>query len=430
MRGGKSVNILASVRVAGFFFLSLQLLISESCAYVYGGRHLLKTTISPSVRPLHLLNVNRVTRKRNKPTAEHCALSNPRHHSSWDSFLIPSSTALQPRHRSHDHITTLDKTLVAGFIGVFATFLYKFVMNSSPGSWRYFLAGGLCAASSHAIPTPIDVIKTRKQVDLRLADISFFAAGRDIIKEEGFGALWAGLGPTYWGYLLEGAVKFGVYEVLKPSMTSWLSRIAAATSITIFSSSLLAFVLSGVVSGVAASMVLCPMEALRIRLVAEPAFASGGWIQGGYKILQKEGVYGFSKGFAPMILKQVPYTVTKNVSFDVITKLLYSSLRKAEVTVSGTIMFAVPLLSAGIASVLSSISSQPGDMVLSLVNAHEGNLKTKDVWRSIMQGDRGFRGFFIGGKTRLLHVGVIVTIQLLIYDYVKRLCGIAATGSC
>lgn len=256
------------------------------------------------------------------------------------------------------------------------------------------------------------------------------AAGHDIIKEEGFGALWAGLGPTYWGYLLEGAVKFGVYEVLKPSMKSWLSRTASATSMSFFNSQLLAFVLSGTVSGVAASMVLCPMEALRIRLVAEPDFAAGGWIQGGYKILQKEGIHGFSKGITPMILKQVPYTITKNVSFDIITKLFYSSLRTAGMAISGTMMFAVPLLAAAIASVLSSISSQPGDMVLSLVNAHEGDMKTKDVWKSIMQSERGFRGFFVGGKTRLLHVGVIVTIQLLIYDYVKRLCGIAATGSC
>jgi solute carrier family 25 (mitochondrial phosphate transporter), member 3 len=272
--------------------------------------------------------------------------------------------------------------------------------------------------------------QTRKQVDTRLADKSFLAAGRDIMKEEGVAALWAGLGPTYWGYLLEGAVKFGVYELLKPSMTSWLSNIATATSMTIFNSQLLAFVLSGTVSGFAASLVLCPMEALRIRLVSEPDFAPGGWIQGGYKILQKEGAQGFVKGFTPMVMKQVPYTVTKNVSFDVITKLFYSSLRQAGLAVSGTTMFAIPLVSAGIASVLSSISSQPGDMVLSLVNAHEGDMNTRDVWKSIMQSDRGFRGFFIGGKTRLLHVGMTVTIQLLIYDYVKRLCGIAATGSC
>jgi solute carrier family 25 phosphate transporter 3 len=267
-------------------------------------------------------------------------------------------------------------------------------------------------------------------VDTRLAEKSFLSAARSIVEEEGFGALWAGLGPTYWGYLLEGAVKFGVYEVLKPAMTSWLSKMAAATSVSVLNSQLLAFVLSGAVSGFAASLVLCPMEALRIRLVAEPDFASGGWIQGGFEILQNEGVQGFVKGLNPMILKQVPYTVTKNVSFDFITRMFYSMLRQAGLAISGTTTFVIPLLAAAIASILSSISSQPGDMILSLVNAHEGDLKTRDVWKSIMKSDRGIRGFFVGFKARLLHVGLTVTIQLLIYDYIKRLCGIAATGSC
>jgi solute carrier family 25 phosphate transporter 3 len=171
------------------------------------------------------------------------------------------------------------------------------------------------------------------------------------------------------------------------------------------------------------------MEALRIRLVAEPDFAKG-WIQGGRRILRQEGVKGFMKGVNPMILKQVPYTVTKNVSFDLITKIFYSMLRRSGTAISGGLTFTIPLVAAAIASVLSSLSSQPGDMVLSLVNAHEGDVKSRDIWNRIMRSERGFRGFFVGAKTRLLHVGIIVTIQLLIYDYVKRLCGIAATGSC
>jgi len=36
--------------------------------------------------------------------------------------------------------------------------------------------------------------------------------------------------------------------------------------------------------------------------------------------------------------------------------------------------------------------------------------------------------YFVGTKARLLHVGVIVVIQLLTYDYVKQLCGIPVTG--
>jgi solute carrier family 25 phosphate transporter 3 len=273
-------------------------------------------------------------------------------------------------------------------------------------------------------------VQTRKQVNDNLSEKSFLAVGHQIVKDEGFGALWAGLGPTYWGYLLEGAVKFGVYEVLKPSMISTLSRIATITGLGIFNSQIFAFVLSGTISGLAASLVLCPMEALRIRLVAEPNFAPRGWVQGGFKILQHEGVKGFTKGIKPMIMKQVPYTVTKNVSFDLFTKFFYSTLRQSGVAIAGTMTFTIPLVAAGIASILSSLSSQPGDMVLSLVNAHEGDLRSREVFRNIMRSERGFRGFFVGAKTRLLHVGIIVTIQLLIYDYVKRLCGIAATGSC
>ena len=91
--------------------------------------------------------------------------------------------------------------------------------------------------------------------------------------------------------------------------------------------------------------------------------------------------------------------------------------------------FSVPLVAAALASVLATIASQPGDMLLSLVNAHEGEIRTRDVWRNVLRSERGIRGLFVGFKTRLLHVGIVVTLQLLIYDYAKRLCGIAATGS-
>ena len=68
-------------------------------------------------------------------------------------------------------------------------------------------------------------------------------------------------------------------------------------------------------------------------------------------------------------------------------------------------------------------------MVLSVVNAHEGDRRPMDILRGILQSNRGFAGLFVGFRTRLLHVGLIVTIQLLVYDSVKRLLGIAATGS-
>jgi len=345
----------------------------------------------------------------------------------WNSVLAPSTVAVAT---DHTELTTVEKLRIATVVGCAANAFLALVLKTSPGSWRFFLAGGLCAAISHTIPTPVDVVKTRKQVDPRLVDHSFLEAARYIAKDEGFSALWAGLGPTTFGYLLEGAIKFGVYEVLKPALKCWLSRIASiSSSLTLLNSQFVTFVLSGIFSGLAASFVLCPMEVIRIRLVAEPNYTSGGWIRGGLKILKNEGVHGFTKGLNPMILKQVPYTVTKNVSFDLITRFFYSSLLQSGVaTISHGMKFTIPLVSAAIASVLSSLTSQPGDTILSLSCAHDGDYKTRDISRNILRSDRGITGFFVGTKTRLLHVGIIVTIQLLIYDYVKRLCGIAATG--
>lgn len=41
---------------------------------------------------------------------------------------------------------------------LFTAFLLLIAL-SGPGQWRYYLAGGICAAVSHAVTTPVDVIK-------------------------------------------------------------------------------------------------------------------------------------------------------------------------------------------------------------------------------------------------------------------------------
>lgn len=41
----------------------------------------------------------------------------------------------------------------------------------------------------------------------------------------------------------------------------------------------------------------------------------------------------------------------------------------------------------------------------------------------------GLSGFFTGLQARFVHVGLIITSQLVIYDLVKQLLGLPATGS-
>lgn len=284
--------------------------------------------------------------------------------------------------------------------------------------------------AEHSIQLPI-IFQTRKQVDESMKDLGLIQSGLKIIKDDregGVNSLLAGLGPTTIGYLFEGAVKFGIYEVSKPVIQSFLQRAAMVLNIAWFDSKIIGFIISGSLAGFAASIMLCPMEALRIRLVAEPEFAAtGNWVDCGLKMINDEGIVGLWKCLPSMLFKQVPYTVTKNVSFDIITTSAYCAVAGLGRMICGRTKIIIPLVSAMIASVLSCISSQPGDMLLSVINAHKGKLTTRDHVRNIMK-ENGVGGFFIGIRERFVHVGLIVTLQLLIYDFVKRLVGITATG--
>ena len=67
----------------------------------------------------------------------------------------------------------------------------------------FFAAGALCATLTHGAMTPIDVVKTRIQVDPALARQSLLSGGRYIVSKEGAGALLTGFGPTAVGYLVQ-----------------------------------------------------------------------------------------------------------------------------------------------------------------------------------------------------------------------------------
>jgi solute carrier family 25 phosphate transporter 3 len=87
----------------------------------------------------------------------------------------------------------------------------------------------------------------------------------------------------------------------------------------------------------------------------------------------------------------------------------------------------ITTVSALIAAVLGTLASQPGDVILSAVNSNTtgGSMSTLIVQAA---KQLGVSGMFRGIQARLVHVASIVVIQLLVYDYVKQLCGIPATG--
>jgi solute carrier family 25 (mitochondrial phosphate transporter), member 3 len=148
--------------------------------------------------------------------------------------------------------------------------------------------------------TPIDVVKTRIQIDPALKGKGMFTAGRSIVAAEGAGALLTGFGPTAVGYFVQGGMKFAGYEFFKGRFINLTGSIENAaeyrTAIYLGSAAIAEFI---------ADVALCPLEATRIRLVSERGFATG-LTSGFLRILREDGVIrGFYSGFIPILFKQV-----------------------------------------------------------------------------------------------------------------------------
>eukprot|EP00527_Entomoneis_sp_CCMP2396_P009280 CAMPEP_0198138346 /NCGR_PEP_ID=MMETSP1443-20131203/1744_1 /TAXON_ID=186043 /ORGANISM="Entomoneis sp., Strain CCMP2396" /LENGTH=336 /DNA_ID=CAMNT_0043800075 /DNA_START=185 /DNA_END=1195 /DNA_ORIENTATION=- len=298
---------------------------------------------------------------------------------------------------------------------------------------RYFIAGGTCAAISHGITTPIDVVKTKIQSNPRKYNKGMASTAVELVKEDGASVLLGGLGPTVVGYGIEGAMKFGVYEVMKPVFAEIFKKADGS------SNTALAFLLASAVAGAVASLILCPMESTRIKMVTDRAYKEKNLLTGLAMIVKDEGLGSIFGSIWAMLAKQVPYTFGKQVSFDVFAIMLYKLYRDFEDKVvlnESQIKWVVSVASAFLASLVACIFSQPGDMILTETFRKPTSGVINDANRrkfgnvvKRLHDEGGIPQFFTGTGARIVHVSTIITSQLVIYDIVKQMLGLPATGS-
>ena len=120
---------------------------------------------------------------------------------------------------------------------------------------------------------------------------------RQVVANEGASALLTGAGPTFAGYFLQGAFKFGGYEFFKQQSINAIGYEKARDNRTAV------YLVSAAFAEFFADIALCPLEATRIRLVSQPEFASG-LVSGFGKIASQEGISAFYSGFGPILFKQ------------------------------------------------------------------------------------------------------------------------------
>ncbi|KAI1497432.1 mitochondrial phosphate carrier protein [Biscogniauxia marginata] len=281
---------------------------------------------------------------------------------------------------------------------------------------RYAFSGAICCSFTHALLTPVDVVKTRVQLEPVRYNRGLAGGLRQVVAYDGSRALLTGFGPTVTGYFLQGAFKFGGYEFFKRRTNDWLGPEKAAehrNAIYLASSAAAEFL---------GDILLCPFEAARIRLVSQPSFAPGGMVSALGKMARYEGIGGLYSGFMPIVLKQVPYTMATFVVYEKAIETAYTCIDKN--TASNVTLSGVNLGCGLVAGMAAAFVSQPADTVLSKINKEKG-LPGEGTARRIFNivTQLGLRGSYAGIGPRLVMVGGMTAVQFGIYGHIQRALG-------
>ena len=268
--------------------------------------------------------------------------------------------------------------------------------------------------------TPIDVVKTRLQVDDKMKGMNMIRAGRTIVAGEGAGALLTGFGPTAVGYLIQGGGKFAGYEFFKKQFIEFSGSTETATKyrtpIYLGASAAGEFV---------ADIALCPLEATRIRLVSQRGFATG-LVSGFMRLAREEGFRGFYSGFVPLIFKQIPYAIGQFTVHEWAVEAIYKRMdAETRANLSQAGRTGVELSSGVVAGVAAAVLSHPADTLLSAINKGAGDKSQSTTTRMFsLAREYGPRRLLLAGlPPRILMTCGLVAGQFVIYDSAKALVG-------
>uniref|UniRef100_A0AAV2JVK8 Solute carrier family 25 member 30 n=1 Tax=Knipowitschia caucasica TaxID=637954 RepID=A0AAV2JVK8_KNICA len=159
----------------------------------------------------------------------------------------------------------------------------------STANWKPFVFGGLASVTAECGTFPIDLAKTRLQVQGQVGDSKYkeiryrgmLHAMARIGREEGLWALYSGISPAMLRQASYGTIKIGTYQSFKRIL---VERPEDET--------LLTNVVCGILSGVISSSIANPTDVLK----AQGRVIQGSMMGNFINIYQEEGTRGLWRG--------------------------------------------------------------------------------------------------------------------------------------
>jgi solute carrier family 25 S-adenosylmethionine transporter 26 len=253
--------------------------------------------------------------------------------------------------------------------------------SSSISLLQALLCGGFAGTTCDVLLYPIDTIKTRLQ-----APQGFFAAG-------GFGGLSRGLGAAAVGSAPGAALFFGVYETLKPFISSQLP----------VANPVVTHMIAAAAGETASCLVRVPTDTLKTKMQAGRGNET---ISSTLRlVLSEPGIFGgIYRGYGITLMREIPFALIQFPIYEW-AKGKWSKLQGSPVT---------PLQAAGCGSIGGAIAAgltTPLDVVrtrLLLGKDKHGvaYVSTIDVFRRIRLEEAGYYTFFSGIQPRIMWISI------------------------
>ena len=227
------------------------------------------------------------------------------------------------------------------------------------------VGGVLSCGTTHTAICPLDLVKCRRQTNPGMYKSLWDGLKQTAKQGWNRNGIYRGWQPTFFGYAMQGLVKFGGYEVFKDlyinlmgeeTAKHWKNTIylAASASAEFF-----------------ADIFLCPMEATKVRIQTSPVEANfPNKLRPAMKqITAGEGAKALWKGIVPLWCRQIPYTMVKFATFENIVALFYKYLlTNPRDSYSKATQLTVTFASGYIAGIFCALVSHPFDSCVSKMN--------------------------------------------------------------
>ncbi|KAK7367176.1 hypothetical protein VNO80_09185 [Phaseolus coccineus] len=281
---------------------------------------------------------------------------------------------------------------------------------------RYYaicgIGGMLSAGTTHLAITPLDVLKVNMQVH-PIKYYSISSCFSTLLREQGPAVLWKGWTGKFFGYGAQGGCRFGLYEYFK----------GIYSNVLVGQNKSFVFFLSSASAEVFANVALCPFEAIKVRVQAQPCYAKG--LSDGFpKLYASEGTRGFYRGLIPLLGRNIPFSMVMFSTFEHSVDFLYRNMvkRKKEDCSIGQQLGVTCLAGYAAGSVGSFISNPADNIVSSLYNRKADSL-------ALAIKNIGLANLFTRSlPIRMLLVGPSITLQWFFYDTIKILGGLPTSG--